>query len=313
MASLQHNPPPRLAWIQLSAVLLYIFGFGMVNILGTSDVSSVHFNNPDTLLLFKILQVFGVIFIFILPAVLFACFWTEPKIHFLGLSSRPSLVSLGLAGLTLICALPLINFLAMWNSQLDLPASLDGVEAWMKRSEESANQLTEAFMQGTGIGDLILNLLVIAFMAALSEEIFFRGLLQNTLQAATRNVHVAVWSSAIIFSAFHLQFYGFVPRALMGVFLGYVYVYSGSLWVPIFAHFTNNGFAVIVSYLIKTGHMAPSTEDIGSSAEEIPYLVASILLTSLLFLAIYRWEKSRTAKALEHKKSTGLMENEEIV
>ena len=128
---------------------------------------------------------------------------------------------------------------------------LNGIEIWMKNSEEKAKVLTDAFTEGDSLGVLFLNLIVIALLAALSEELFFRGVLQKVLIECTRNKHLGVWIGAIIFSAFHMQFYGFLPRMLMGAFLGYLFLWSGSLWLGIFAHFINNGMAVLIIWLIN--------------------------------------------------------------
>ena len=119
----------------------------------------------------------------------------------------------------MLVALPAINLLSYLNQQMTLPAFLEPMETWMKTQEENAAQMTELFMRVTTFDGLIINLLLMALLPAIAEELTFRGVLQRLLQGKDNNTnipHIAIWSSAIIFSAIHMQFYGFVPRMLMG-------------------------------------------------------------------------------------------------
>ncbi len=75
---------------------------------------------------------------------------------------------------------------------------------------------------------------------------------------------MGIWVSAILFSALHMQFYGFFPRMLLGAFFGYLLLWSGSLWLPIIAHFVNNCVAVIFYYLKFNGIKVVDIEIIGT-------------------------------------------------
>lgn len=150
-----------------------------------------------------------------------------------------------------IAFLPFNEFFIKLNQSMDLPKSLSGMENWMKTSEESATKLTLFLMDFTSIPQLIIALIVIACFAGIGEELIFRGILQNLFHKKLQNYHIAIWLSAIIFSAIHMQFFGFIPRMLLGAMFGYLYVWTGNLWVPIIAHITNNAFAVIMMYLAK--------------------------------------------------------------
>ena len=133
-----------------------------------------------------------------------------------------------------------------WNSNIDLP---DGAfERWARATEDQAMELTTYMTSFTNAGQYLVGVIVIALLAGIGEELAFRGLLQPELQKATGNIHAGIWLSAIFFSALHLQFYGFVPRVMLGALFGYLYYYSGNLLVPMFAHFINNFFAVTVIY-----------------------------------------------------------------
>jgi membrane protease YdiL (CAAX protease family) len=175
---------------------------------------------------------------------------------------------------------------------MHLPSALSGIENWMRISEDKATELTEAFTQGTSVGTLIINLIVIALMAALSEELFFRGMLQKVLLECFKNKHIAIWIGAALFSAFHMQFFGFLPRMVMGAFLGYLFLWSGSLWPSIFAHFINNGTAVVLIWLSNRGAISKDIDKVGMESTELIYVVASaIVVISCLFL-IYKIEKN---------------------
>ncbi|MFM7824220.1 MAG: lysostaphin resistance A-like protein [Bacteroidota bacterium] len=177
----------------------------------------------------------------------------------------------------LIFSLPLINFMVMLNEYMALPAALSGVEQWMKEAEEDMKVITEAMLVAQNPMDLLLNLLVIAAVPAIAEELLFRGLLQNLFGKLSSNKHVAIWITAALFSAIHMQFYGFLPRMVLGAAFGYMMVWSGSLWLPIAAHFANNGFAVMVSYLNQNAANPIFDEnEVGKGSADIWLVLLSI-------------------------------------
>lgn len=140
-----------------------------------------------------------------------------------------------------------------WNAHVKLPEFLKSFESWAKEKEEFATQITTFLTRFDSTGEFILAFVVIAILPGIGEELVFRGLLQPELQRATKNIHVAIWISAIMFSAIHVQFFGFVPRVLLGALFGYLYYWSGDLRIAMFAHFVNNGFSVLMMYLNQQG------------------------------------------------------------
>ena len=206
-------------------------------------------NHLDTfnLLVFQAMQA---ICIFIVPTWLVACLWSEQPETFLHLKplvqTDKTLLLLSIA--TIICALPLINCLAYWNSQIVLPDCLQGLEAKMQKWEEDAARLLKAFMsiENGSLIFLLINILVLAFLPAIGEEMTFRGVLQSFFR---RNKHLAVWLTAIIFSFIHFQFYGFIPRMLLGALLGYALIWTDNLIYSITMHATNNTIAVLLFYI----------------------------------------------------------------
>lgn len=168
------------------------------------------------------------------------------------------------------------SFFVQWNADLHFPEFLRSFEEWAREKEDYAAQLTAFMTEFKSIPELIVALVVIAVLPAIGEELVFRGLIQNELNRLTQNIHVAIWFSAILFSAFHLQFFGFVPRLLLGALFGYLYYWSGNLSMAILAHFTNNAAAVLSLYYYQRGTLEYNVE----STEAFPL---SVILTSCLF------------------------------
>ena len=160
-----------------------------------------------------------------------------------------------------------------WNANLVLPEYLKSFEIWAQEMERQAQELTLMMTRFDGFGDLLFGLLIIALIPAVGEEILFRGLLQNQLFAMSKNMHVAIWVGGFIFSAIHLQFYGLVPRMFLGVLFGYLYYWSGNLWVPILGHFINNGLTLVLLYLYQTDNIAYDIE----STTSIP--IANVIIS----------------------------------
>ena len=249
------------------------------------------YTNPGTIMGLKMAQIVSAIGAFIVPSFLFAMLVSKKKFAYLGLNVSPTIIALLLAGSIMIIATPFINWMAEINSHLTLPASLSSVENWIKDSEAKATAITNAFLADKSIGGLFLNLFIVAALAAFSEEIFFRGVLQKTIINWTKNVHWGVWISGIVFSTLHFEFYGFLPRMMMGVFLGYIYVWSKSLWVPMFAHFINNGMDVLLSFFEQRNVLPKNIDQAGSAVSDWWQVVASVLLIALLLFVFYKLVK----------------------
>jgi hypothetical protein len=241
------------------------------------------------------LQCLQTIGTFLLPPILCAWIWDEHRKPFswLKLDRSADAWSYALAVGIMVCAVPSINLLADLNGRIELPDCMAALEQKMREMEDNAALLTERFLQADNVGVLLINLGLMALLPALSEELTFRGTLQQILS----NRHVAIWATAFIFSAIHMQFYGFVPRMLMGAMFGYIFVWTGSLWVPIVMHFTNNGMAVIAYYL--TSHSASGlTGEAGLPSKSIADTIGagdtwwvgviSLVITSLGLLIFYR-------------------------
>jgi len=181
---------------------------------------------------------------------------------------------------------PLIEFLGNLNAKMVLPKFLKGVEKWMRESEDSTKKLSDMMMQMNTFWSMVYNLLFIGLLTAIVEEVLFRGCLQTIFVRWTKNKHAAVWIVAILFSAFHMEFFGFLPRVFLGVLFGYFTAWSGSVWPAIWAHFVNNGTIVVVTYLAQQKLVNINVDD--EHMFNNPIYAASLLVTVVL-LFIYHY------------------------
>ncbi|MEC8853538.1 MAG: CPBP family intramembrane glutamic endopeptidase [Bacteroidota bacterium] len=233
----------------ISAVVFMLISYALLPLLfdiGFSDLSSFlsDYNTPKSVNALKFLQLFTSVGLFIVPPLLFTYF-TGFQLQLLQKINRQTVL---LAIAIMLIANPFVAYLIQWNQALNLPDFLEAVQGWMEASEQKAMQLTEAFLAMNNMGDLLINLFLIALIPAIGEELLFRGVLQQLFAKWTGKIHLAIFISAFLFSAIHLQFFGFSPRFVLGIVLGYMFYWSKNLWLPILAHFTNNALAIIFTY-----------------------------------------------------------------
>jgi uncharacterized protein len=256
-----------------------IFGKSIFEIFSAG--SNIH--NDANITILKYLQTIQSISLFVIPPILLAILFGSKPTSYFKLNTKPNALYLVAASITVLAAIPFINFTEMINSKLSLPSFMSGLEHWMKDTEANATVLTESFLKTKTICGLLFNLFMMAMIPAIGEELVFRGLFQRLFTEWFKNYHWGIIASAAVFSAFHLQFYGFVPRMLLGVVFGYFLVWSGSLWLPIVAHFINNTFGVIYFYLNHNGYVGDDLDKIGTEGNMVTVIVvASILISASL-------------------------------
>ena len=183
-----------------------------------------------------------------------------------------------------------------WNANIHLPEALKAFELWAREKEDFATQLTKFLTKFDSIGQFILAFVVIAILPGIGEELVFRGLLQPELHRATKNIHAAIWISAILFSAIHMQFFGFVPRVLLGALFGYLYYWSGDLRIAMFAHFVNNGFSVLLMYLNQLGIVQVDIES--TEAAPWPMVAGFTIITFGLLVYLKKFYEARNTAHL---------------
>lgn len=235
------------------------------------------------------------LFIFVIPAIATAMVSTRLPARLLLVDKTPGLNMLLLTLIVMLVSVPAMNMLVEWNDSLQLPESMAAIANEMRAMEEAAQNSVEILMGGTSVGSLIISILIIGIMAGFSEELFFRGALQRLLSFSL-NIHVAIWLSAFIFSAFHLQFFGFFPRFLLGAFFGYLLYWSGSLWLPVAAHVFNNSLVAIVQWLRHREALPVDVDKIGSQtadSSEMLLFAVSLLLTIAGIILIARMKQEK--------------------
>lgn len=241
-----------------------------------------------------ILQAGGALFGFILT----------PLVHqqLIDRTSLPQLLSthntawlpLALVFGLVIATMPVNSAVMEWNLGIDFGPISPVFQEWAYAKEEQLRELTEALTRFETFGGLLAGLIVIAVLPAVGEELVFRGILQRRMYTLVSNPHVAIWLAAFVFSAIHLQFFGFFPRLLLGALFGYIYYWSGNLWYAIFAHFVNNGFTLVMLYLYQQKVITTNID----SSESVPWGyvgLAVVVCVALLFLF-----KQRTDPASAH-------------
>ena len=233
---------------------------------------------------------------FILPAVVSMAIIYRRPFHVMGLDRAPSWLAITIVIVFYVISLPAMNWLVEMNKAMSLPSWMAGIEQAMRTAEDNAAEVTQEMLNINSVGQLILCVLVVGVMAGLSEEMLFRGAMLRTMQDSRLGNHAVVWITAFLFSALHMQFYGFVPRMLLGVWLGYLFVWTGSLWVPIIAHTLNNSTVVLMSYLSNKGVIPEGFGDnLGlPAAGSFPWLATCSLIASLaLAISVHAFYTSR--------------------
>lgn len=272
-----------LALIIIGLILGTVIGFAYVFITKS---------NPQDLNALRFMQISSQLFTFVFPPIAYAFLVKEKPVNALGLKSSKILWFL-IGSAMIFAIMPLNSILAEWNANLTLPDSMSKIESLMKQMQESATAMIEKFVSVDTIGGLILNLFMIAGLAAIGEELLFRSIIQTSLIKICKNAHVGILIASAIFSFIHLEFYGFVPRLILGMLLGYMFYFSGSIWIPMLMHFLNNGTVVLIYFLNNKGITNIDVDTFGQTS--IPILIVSSVVMIVLFLFSIKYsDKERT-------------------
>lgn len=236
--------------------------------------------NPTDLNSLRFIQICSQIFTFILPPIIYSMLINNRPFKSLGFNKTTLLwILIGVAMTYTI--MPLNSIIGEWNTNIKLPESMSGLEEWMKTMQEAATEMIERLVYVDNIGGLIINLFMIAGLAAFGEELLFRSIIQTSLIKLCKNAHIGIFIASAIFSFIHLEFYGFFPRLIIGLLLGYMYYYSRSIWIPMAMHFANNGTIVFLYYLNSIGAVNIDVEGFGKTGIVITLL--SVVATIALF------------------------------
>lgn len=263
------------------ACVIGIAAYGFQPLISMSEGDS---SNVEMLRLIQIFSSFGM---FVVAALIYARLQSNDWLNYLNLKK----FNLILAILTILIMLsfgPLMEFSNELNKNMVLPEFLKEIETWMKLKEDQTAEMIKQLLVMNSVPVLLINMLMFAIIPAVGEELIFRGCLQRIFGRWTGNYHIAIWLTAILFSTIHFQFYGFMPRMLLGALFGYLLVWSGSLWLPILAHFMNNGLAVVTAYVYQ---QQGKSLDLMYEYDPIsqPVFIASIAAFSVLLWYFYTY------------------------
>ena len=272
-------------------IALIIIGLILGTVIGLAYVFITKSDSNDLNAL-RFMQISSQLFTFVFPPIAYAFLVKDEPVNALGLKKSKILwVFIGVA--MIFAIMPFNSIIAEWNANLTLPDSMSKIEQLMKQMQEAATEMIEKFVNVDTIGGLILNLFMIAGLAALGEELLFRSIIQTSLIKICKNVHIGILIASAIFSFIHLEFYGFVPRLILGMLLGYMFYFSGSIWIPMLMHFLNNGTVVLIYFLNNKGITNIDVDTFGQTS--IPVLIVSIVVMIALFLFSIKYsDKERT-------------------
>ncbi|OOQ61232.1 CPBP family intramembrane glutamic endopeptidase [Mucilaginibacter pedocola] len=259
-------------------VCIAVYGLGFVEQLSRMDLS-----NPQMPQALYTLQLISTTLPIFLAPFIYARFILKQPAEYLKPTFRFNPLLLVIAFFIMMSSTALIELLANINQKMVLPHWLSGLENWMKRSEEQAQLITKAILKMDTVWDMLKNLFLVGLLTAIVEELMFRGVLQTIMQKLTKNTHAAVWITAALFSAFHMEFYGFLPRLLLGALFGYFAAWSGSIWPAIWGHFLNNGTAVLVTYLFQQKKIKINPDD-SHTFTAGGYVFSTIIIIILLLV-----------------------------
>lgn len=235
---------------------------------------------------------------FVTPAFASSIFISQTPMRMLGLNKSVNIRNILGIILMFVLVMPALNQVIWWNSQLSLPNALKDVETWMREMESNAAEMQSILLSSTTIGGLISSILVVGVLTGFAEEVFFRGALQRIISSNGMNPHMAIFIAAFIFSLLHFQFFGFVPRLILGMFFGYIFYWTGSIWASSIAHAINNSIVVVTLYLTNNGFDISNIEQFGvdTTASFPTIAIISAVATGLLMVFGHKYFFSSSKK-----------------
>lgn len=268
----------------LTFMLLLIFGILFSSVLGVF-VAMINGGEIFSFKNLRIIQVLNQVVGFMMPAMVYAILVKEKPFNFLGFNKMPAWSLLGIVAMFTI--IPFLGTVTDWNDSIVFPESMRAIEEQMRATQQKSEEIIEMFISQ---GSLFSSLLIIAALAAVSEELLFRSVIQRWLMKLFKNVHVAIIVTAIVFSAFHMDFFGFFPRLFLGVMLGYMFWMTGSIFPSMLMHFVNNATIVMLHYLNTRGFIDIDVDHF-CSTDNVLVIILSLIMTVAIFIICNRFSK----------------------
>ena len=294
------RPFTKLLLVSFLMVCCYLIIFGMGILLAMplfkippGDVIRILEQNKveSNIGLLKFLQVLYSIGLFLVPAILSGFLIQRNTWKYLKANRISNYWVIILVITLMVISIPWINFTSFLNERLSLPERWGDLMERIRENDANSWDLMKAYLQTENIGGLLINVFMVALIPALGEEFLFRGIIQRILTEWFRNEHLAIWIAALIFSLMHYQFLGLIPRVMLGALFGYLFVWTGSIWVAVLAHFINNAVAVIYYYIFYQGTLEVEPDHIGLEENALLMIITSVMLTFLLLAVIQKQRK----------------------
>ena len=241
--------------------------------------------------LIKYYQASQSVALFIVPSIILNYLIFTKSQHLIQNSKLPSFFFIIVALLLTIFMIPLIDEFMHLNEMVRFPEILENK---FQDLEKEAGKITDKLLSGSSFSDLLINTLVIAIIPAIGEEFYFRGIWQQFFIRWLKNGHLGVIFGAILFSSIHLQFYGFIPRMMLGILFGYVFYWSNNIWLPVLGHFLNNFITVVIQHF-KIGNILQQYCFTTSNLfDRYILLIVSVILSILMIVLLRKICLKRT-------------------
>ena len=279
-------------WIQLLVLALFMIGGLLIfSSLGELIIQLIYhtpnmLEASDPVTAIRITQMLTTIGAFLIPALLFAYCQNRMWFNYNAANRKPPYSMTNIVLILSITLLPIVGVLSAFNQNI-MPQE-GAVAEFMRNMEEAANHILELVTRQHTTWDLIANLLIFAVLAGVCEEFFFQGALQPLMMKWTKNPHIGILITALIFSALHFQFYGFIPRFVLGVYLGYLFFWSRSLWLPILAHVLHNALSILIDYTLQGRGIDTDNLQFTDVRGSIPTAISCTLVSAMAIVYLWR-------------------------
>ena len=279
-------------WIQLLVLGLFLIGGILISSALAELLVLLIYGTPvmldasDPVTAIRLSQTVITLGTFLLPSLLFAYCQNRQWFDYNAANRRPNQSMVNMVLILSVTLLPVVGVLASFNQSI-MPHE-GAVAEFMSKLEESANEILGIVTAQRSSWDLISNLLVFAVLAGICEEFFFQGALQPLLTRWTKNPHIGIILTALIFSTLHFQFYGFIPRLLLGVYLGYLFYWSRSLWLPILAHVLHNALSLMVDFTLQGRGIDTDNMQFTDVHGSIPTAIGCALVSAMAIVFLWR-------------------------
>jgi len=268
--------------MMLAAIIFMSFLTGVIGWLVFGNVSFELSQLTTYPGLVKFIQTLQSLLVFVVPSALAAKLFYPDKVKGLA-DTKDMQLTMVLASVIIIALGQMfIGWSGYVNSKVVLPESWSAVMDWIQKTEAEAMELIAVLTRYDSAAGFFLNIVIIAFIPALGEEWFFRGHVQKYFTDWFRNAHLAIFVTAILFSAMHLQFMTFLPRFFLGLMLGYLFYVGGNLWYSVIGHFTNNLLALIAM-------RGKGPEELVSSMDRFkdPIIYPGVIFSAVSVIAVF--------------------------